>query len=245
VLTLETVKVAPPSSEIEVFFSVKTVGGDPVTDLDATDFSILENGERNSFFESTLEILPTARVFRTFTVLMLDLSGSIRLSGSLPDVRRAAIQFVDTIFGTGEPAVHRVAVYWFDGGANIINALPGAQFSSDRDQIVSAIEDLDGSFDISTNLHGAIVQGVGLLNQGTRSVTRDISRRVRSCSSLTARTTRPEYRGRRRCARCVRRAIARSRSAFAASSTKASFARSDSAVSSCPRAPGKRPPPSL
>jgi len=174
VLTLETVSSRAPSSEIEVFFSVMTADGDPVTNLDASDFIILENGERNSFFESTQEILPKSRVFRTYTVLLLDLSGSILRSGALPDVRRAAESFVDAIFASNDSEVHRVAVFWFDGRQQIFNALQGSIFSNDRAAIVDAIRALQGSVDLSTNLNGAIVQGMDLLDRGTGGEPNDI-----------------------------------------------------------------------
>ncbi|WP_409070379.1 vWA domain-containing protein [Aliifodinibius sp. S!AR15-10] len=106
---------------------------------------------------------------------MLDLSGSILNNADLPKVKEAATTFIertmpdatDQLYGTRE-----MAVYWFDGEESIH---PLVSFTAERDTLVSGIESIteDISDDASTNLNGAVIQGLSVMDSRLRSIRDD------------------------------------------------------------------------
>ena len=100
-----------------------------------------------------------------YTLLLLDLSDSIRRSGALEPLLDAAETLVRRIFETNDGNVHRMTVYWFDGSASIHPALEDGMFSSDQSEIISTIRSLPASNDRSTNLFGAVVESLSVLRK--------------------------------------------------------------------------------
>ena len=132
--------------------------GQPVTDKTEEDFSITEDGAEVSAFESDLSLVPTVTAFRLVTAMVLDMSGSIVDSGYLDDLQAAAQTFIGRL---GED--QEVAIYLFDGRTEI---QPLVNFTSDHDELNYAIHSLEDYevYDPSTNLNGAVVEGLNLLN---------------------------------------------------------------------------------
>ncbi|MEM7263118.1 MAG: VWA domain-containing protein, partial [Planctomycetota bacterium] len=157
-LTLESRKTEAPSSEVSISFFVSARDGTPVPGLPASDFAILENGVPNSTFESSKRIELDERNFVVYSLLLLDLSDSIRRSGALPELLDSAQELVSAVFESDSGDVHRMAVFWFDGSEDINLATDG--FSGDPEAINAAINGLPGSADRSTNLHGAVVRAL-------------------------------------------------------------------------------------
>lgn len=165
VVELRRADAAPPSSLVSVFFSVRSAAGEPVAGLTESAFEISEDGQPDSVFESTKQISSREQTFRTHTVLLLDLSDSIVRSGALPTLKSAAKQMVEAVLAQDQEDVHQIAIYWFDGSREIHNALGGGGFTGDLDQLKAAIDGLSGSQDRSTNLYGATVQGLEVLDK--------------------------------------------------------------------------------
>jgi hypothetical protein len=132
--------------------------GAPVTDKTEEDFSITEDGLEVSAFESDLSLVPTVAAFRLVNAMVLDMSGSIVDSGYLDDLQTAAQTFVERL---GED--QEVAIYLFDGREGI-QTLIG--FTSDHGALSTAIGSLDDYevVDPSTNLNGAVIAGLSVLD---------------------------------------------------------------------------------
>jgi uncharacterized protein YegL len=142
-------------SVVRVAFQLEECDGkQPLPGLELSDFKLLEDGATISSFESRAALVQDDRSFQQSVLLLLDLSGSV--VSSLPEVKTAAKSLID-----GLSSRPQVALYTFDG-----RAAPQlrADFTTDLPSIVSAIEDLvPEQVDTSTNLNGAVVNGVQIL----------------------------------------------------------------------------------
>lgn len=146
-------------SNIAVYFSVETHGGEPVAGLDAKQFQIYEDGQLISPYESKQTILNPDVAVSHSIVLLLDLSGSIVKSGSLPALIDAANVFADRVAKKS-----KVAVYGFDGRRRLI---PVVSFTTDTATVKSGLDRLRSHRvkDPSTNLNGAVVKSVTKLEK--------------------------------------------------------------------------------
>ena len=155
-----TTSVAQPA-KVTVSFKVDDENGNGVPDLktETGNFNIYENGSLVSVFEAKPVILPRPGRFTNYTVILLDLSGSILGSQSLPSVKSAATKFVTTVVPEPASADVQVGIWWFDGAAELHQLVP---FTSSRSTLTAAIAAVDGSMstDNSTNLNGAFVAGL-------------------------------------------------------------------------------------
>lgn len=147
---------APPSV-VRVAFQLRQCDSErPVAAMDLTDFSVEEDGAGISSYESGAAVVRDDRSFQQAVVIMLDVSGSVL--GSLPEVKTAARSLVEGL--SRQP---RVALYTFDGRAE---AVLRADFTTDLEAIGDAIDAIPAeAVDTSTNLNGAVVQGVQLLER--------------------------------------------------------------------------------
>ncbi|AKF05622.1 hypothetical protein DB32_002771 [Sandaracinus amylolyticus] len=144
-------------SNVAVYFTVDTAGGDPVGGLQATDFRIYEDGQLVSPTESEQTIVNPEVAAEHYTLLLVDMSGSVVESDQVPALQQAATEFTAQLEGH-----QKVAVYAFDGAEDLYAI---ADFTSGGGA-QGAIGRL-GSFrprDPSTNLHGAVVQGIAVLD---------------------------------------------------------------------------------
>lgn len=154
-------------SNISVLLKAETIDGEPLPYLNASNFRVYEDGEFISVFESERAIVPTPGDFAYYTLLLLDLSGSVLESNSLIDLKEAAKGFVESMmpppnsdtFGT-----MLMAIQWFDGNAGLHSLVP---FVKEKDDLISGIESIshDISSDTSTNLYGAVIQGMDIMNE--------------------------------------------------------------------------------
>jgi hypothetical protein len=146
-------------SNVAVYFTVDTAGGEPVGGLQATDFRIYEDGGLVSPTESRQTILNPEVASEHYTLLLVDMSGSVVESDQVPILQQAATEFTSQLEGQ-----QRVAVYAFDG-AEELYAISG--FTTSEGGASAAVGRLD-SFrprDPSTNLHGAVVAAIAVLDQ--------------------------------------------------------------------------------
>jgi hypothetical protein len=143
-------------NNVWVFFTVKK-GEDPVAGLQADDFKIYEDDGLVSKFESKQTIQNPEVAAVMYTLLLLDVSGSITESGQVDQLVDAANMFTDKVGKT-----QKVAVYSFDGEDKIHPVVP---FTETEGALKGGIDGLKGykPKDPSTNLHGAVVQGLQAL----------------------------------------------------------------------------------
>ena len=148
---------------VTVSFKVETDSGLPVPNLDVdTNFTLKENEQEISQFESTPKIAPEPNEFVYSTILLLDLSGSILLN-SLDTLKTASKGLIDQIIPSPDPGNFQMKIAYFDGNAGITE-LTG--FLSDRTMLKDTIDLIDEntSTDSSTNLYGAVVEGINQID---------------------------------------------------------------------------------
>jgi hypothetical protein len=140
-------------NNVWVFFTVEK-GDEPVAGLQAEDFEIYEDGEIVSTFESKQVIQNPEVAAVMYTMLLLDVSGSITESGSADSLVDAATLFTDRVGKT-----QKVGVYSFDGDKEIRAVVP---FTEAQGAAVGGLESLRTykAKDPSTNLHGAVIEGL-------------------------------------------------------------------------------------
>jgi len=146
-------------NNVWVFFTVEEKDGEPVGGLAAEDFAIYEDDQLVSTFESKQTIQNPDVAAVMYTLLLLDMSGSITESGSADLVVDAAQGFVDRV-GQSQ----KVAVYAFDGGKDIRSVV---RFTEAKGSVEGGLEGLRTykARDPSTNLHGAVVDGLDVLRE--------------------------------------------------------------------------------
>jgi von Willebrand factor type A domain len=169
-------------SRVSWLFRVDTCAGEPVSALSATQFEIFEDGKKVSAFESQQRVAPKGERFRLYSVVLLDLSGSVLRSGNFPALQAGAKQYLETALKDGGDG-HRVALMTFDGREAPQVLVP---FSSNLTALQAGLDSLSVSecsvtaecagfadrktcagwrcVDDSTNLNGAVVKTLGFLD---------------------------------------------------------------------------------
>ncbi len=146
-------------SNVAVYFTVDAANGDPVGGLTAEDFRIYEDGSLVSPTESQQTIVNPEVAAEHYTLLLVDMSGSITESDQVPALQAAATELVSQVEGSSQ----RVAVFAFDG-AEDIHEIVGFTTEGGATAGVARL----GGFhpdDPSTNLHGAVVAGLATLDE--------------------------------------------------------------------------------
>jgi hypothetical protein len=160
-LTLTQVQTAADKpSNVAVYFKVEDNKGEPVGGMTADQFEIYEDGGLVSVHESQQTILNPEVAASHYTLLLVDMSGSVTESDDFERIGEAAALFTSTV---GQN--NKVAIYAFDGDANIHKI---TDFTGSADGAQARADSLSGfkSKDPSTNLNGAIIQGLEVLDQG-------------------------------------------------------------------------------
>jgi hypothetical protein len=144
-------------SNVAVFFAVQNSDDEPVADLLATDFKIYEDGKIVSIDESRQTIVNPEVAAVHQTLLLVDMSASVTESDQVATIVQAAQEFATQI-----ESYQKVAVYAFDGSKDIHEIAP----FSDEARTSAGLSKLAEfhTKDPSTNLHGAIVQGLEKLD---------------------------------------------------------------------------------
>ena len=160
-LTMIDSSVRKPSN-VAVYFSVETREGDPVPGLTADQFRIYEDDQLISVHESKQTILNPELAAAHYTLLLVDMSGSVTESGDVPTIVSGATTFASRVGRQQE-----VAVYAFDGSPRLTRI---AGFSRSADAVGRGVERLDGfqPKDPSTNLNGAVIEGLDILDKQLR-----------------------------------------------------------------------------
>ncbi len=143
-------------SNVAVYFSVETRNGQPVANLTPQDFRIYEDKQPVSVLESKQTILNPEVAAIHYTLLLIDMSGSVVDSGDMPALIQAASTFGDRV-----GPYQKVAVYTFDGSPHLT---PVVSFGGNVRAGVSALGSRRPR-DPSTNLNGAVIEGIRVLGQ--------------------------------------------------------------------------------
>jgi Mg-chelatase subunit ChlD len=157
-LTLTTLQTAANKpSNVAIYFTVNTNDGHPVPGLTAGQFSIYEDGSQVSTFESKQTMLNPKVAAAHYTLLLIDMSGSVVGAGQVDAVVKAASAFTERV-----EKAEKVAVYAFDGSTDLYPIVP---FTTSEAAATGGVQELK-TFkpkDPSTNLYGAVVGGIRVL----------------------------------------------------------------------------------
>lgn len=154
-LQLVDASVRKPSN-VAVYFTVETHNGAPVANLTPQDFRIYEDQQPVSILESKQTILQPEVAAIHYTLLLIDMSGSVVDSGDMPALIEAA-----SSFGERVGPYQKVAVYTFDGSPHLTQVVG---FGGNVRGGIGALAQRRPR-DPSTNLNGAVIEGVRLLSQ--------------------------------------------------------------------------------
>jgi len=145
-------------NNVWVFFTVEN-DEEPVGGLSASDFEIYEDDQLVSKFESKQVIQNPEVAAVMYTMLLLDVSGSVTESGQSDALVDAAQSFTDRV-GKSQ----KVGVYAFDGEEKLHSVVP---FTEAKGSVQGGLDGLRSyvAKDPSTNLHGAVVEGLRVLNE--------------------------------------------------------------------------------
>src|SRR5215831_274821 len=147
-------------SNVAVYFSVETRNGQPVANLTPQDFKIYEDKQPVSILESKQTILNPEVAAIHYTLLLVDMSGSVVDSGDMPALIQAASTFGDRV-----GPYQKVAVYTFDGSPHLT---PVVSFGGNVRAGIHVLSTRRPK-DPSTNLNGAVIEGVKALNHQMES----------------------------------------------------------------------------
>ncbi len=155
-------------SNVAVYFAVDTSDGQPVPGLTADKFVIYEDGQKVSEYESKQTILNPTVAAAHYTLLLVDMSGSITEAGHAGDVVNAAGQFTEKV-----SKYQKVAVAAFDGSTELTGVVP---FTEDGKAAQGALDKLltFKPKDPSTNLNGAVVEGLKVLRKALDAETKPL-----------------------------------------------------------------------
>ena len=162
-MTLIERKTRLPAN-VSVLFKVDTVADHPVAGLEPAGFDLFENERLISEFESQRTILPKVGQFQYSIALLLDLSGSIVASENLEALKAAAQRFIEAImFPEDDPRYGEIemGIWWFGGQTKVAPLVPVTIAPAELAGGVAGISEAL-TVDNSTNLYGAVMQGMEL-----------------------------------------------------------------------------------
>ncbi|MFO7563771.1 MAG: VWA domain-containing protein [Enhygromyxa sp.] len=160
-LTLTRVQTAADKpSNVAVYFKVEDHKGEPVGGMTAEQFEIYEDGQLVSVHESQQTILNPDVAASHYTLLLVDMSGSVVESDDFEQISEAA-----TLFTSRVEKNNKVAIYAFDGEEKIHRITDFTASAGGAQAQANSLSRFSPK-DPSTNLNGAIVQGLQVLDEG-------------------------------------------------------------------------------
>jgi hypothetical protein len=155
-------------SNVAVYFKVQEANGDPIGGLDAQSFRIYEDDQLVSQYESKQTILNPEVAAVHYTLLLVDMSGSVSESGTGDTLVQAVGTFTDRVEKN-----QKVGIYAFDGSPDLT---PIAPFTDQPGSAKAGVQTL-ATFkpkDPSTNLNGAIVRALDELDTSLGKATQPL-----------------------------------------------------------------------
>jgi hypothetical protein len=141
-------------SNVAVYFRVEDNSGGPVPGLAADSFRIYEDDQLVSQYESKQTILNPEVAAIHYTLLLVDMSGSVSDSGNGPLIAQAVGTFTDRV---GKQ--QKVGIYAFDGSPDLYPIVPFTDQPGSAQAGVNQLATFKPK-DPSTNLNGAIVKAL-------------------------------------------------------------------------------------
>jgi VWA domain-containing protein len=158
-LQLTTIKATQQKpSNVAVYFRVQDGNGEPIGNLDAQRFRIYEDDQLVSQYESKQTILNPEVAAVHYTLLLVDMSGSVTESGTGETLAQAVGTFTDRV-----ESQQKIGIYAFDGSPDLYPIVP---FTDQAGSVKAGVQQL-ATFkgkDPSTNLNGAIVHALDELD---------------------------------------------------------------------------------
>jgi len=155
-------------SNVAVYFKVQTQGGEPVGGLTADRFHIYEDGQLVSQYESKQTILNPEVAAVHYTLLLVDMSGSVSESGNGPLIAQAVSTFTERV-----EKQQKVAIYAFDGEADLHPIVPFTDQAGSAKAGAAQLASYKPR-DPSTNLNGAVVKALDDLDQALGKATQPL-----------------------------------------------------------------------
>jgi hypothetical protein len=155
-------------SNVAIYFKVETHSGDPVGGLTAERFQIYEDGSLVSQYESKQTILNPEVAAASYTLLLVDMSGSVSESGTGETLVQAVGTFTERV-----EKQQKVGIYAFDGSPDLYPIVP---FTDQQGSAKAGVQQL-ATFkpkDPSTNLNGAVVKALDELDSALGKATQPI-----------------------------------------------------------------------
>ena len=146
-------------SNIAIYFKIQTSSGEPIGGLAADQFRIYEDNSLVSQFESKQTILNPEVAVSHYTLLLVDMSGSVADSGNRDSVIEAAGTFTDRVEKS-----QKVGIYAFDGSPELHPIVPFTDQAGSAKAGVQRLATYKPQ-DPSTNLNGAVVKGLEELDR--------------------------------------------------------------------------------
>ncbi len=159
--TLQVTKLgasAQRPANVALYLSVKDKLGQPVGGLALANFRVYEDKKLISETKGKRALLDTGIASSRSSLLLIDLSGPMVDSEDLPELAKTVGQFVDKV-----GAIQSVAVGVFDGGDEVAPIF-GFGAKIDTAKVVDAIRKFRPR-SRTTNLNGAVFQGLGSLKE--------------------------------------------------------------------------------
>jgi von Willebrand factor type A domain len=168
-LQLTTIKASQQRpSNVAVYFRVQDSSGEPLGGLTADRFRIYEDDQLVSQYESKQTILNPEVAAVHYTLLLVDMSGSVSESGTGDTLVGAVGAFTDRV-----EKQQRVAIYAFDGSPDLTPIVP---FTDQPGSAKAGVQQL-ATFkpkDPSTNLNGAVVRALDTLDEALGKATQPL-----------------------------------------------------------------------
>lgn len=158
-LQLTTIKATQQKpSNVAIYFKVQDNGGDPLGGLTADRFRIYEDDQLVSQFESKQTILNPEVAAVHYTLLLVDMSGSVSESGTGDTLVQAVGTFTDRV-----EKQQKVGIYAFDGSPDLTPIVPFTDQPGSAKAGVTQLATFKPK-DPSTNLNGAVVKALDELD---------------------------------------------------------------------------------
>ncbi len=157
---------AEPPANVAVYLSVRD-GDEPITDLSAGNFQLLENGQPLSSTDTGLTLLQRDTVALHRVLLLVDIS-TAKDAGARVQLSRGVASFVDAV-----RKAQAVTVMAFDGSAEPRLVAEYPQGAGEKLERVAALEPMAPK-DPSRNLHGAVLHGIKHLDARLMSAKKPI-----------------------------------------------------------------------
>ncbi len=160
IVTIDKSEAITPAN-IKLELSVEDEHREPVPGLNIVDnFFVIEDGAEPSIAESNLTMFPHHITSDLYTLIMVDLSGSIT-GKNMVDLKTALTNLINELYKDNEQVAKlehkKTAIWYFQTAIHQV-----IDFTNDKLSLLSAINSLDSYIvpGATTNLYGSFIEGI-------------------------------------------------------------------------------------